>query len=132
MDRIKWTSFIVLTTGLVLVIQLLIVNLVMAQAPNKTLPQNPNTTKLIMNLKNHTITVVDTRTNETIGVMNLTPKPGANMTANETLTTNAGNTTTNENLTPENTTINETLTKNTGNATTNVNLTAKFNALQNK
>ena len=51
----------------------------------------------------------------------------ANMTTNKTLTTNIGNTTTSENLTPVKPTINETLTVNTKNATTNKNLTAKFN-----
>mgnify|MGYP003576456822 CR=1 FL=1 len=158
MEGIKWTSFVVLTTLLTLVIQLLIINPVMAQDSNTTLAQNSNNTKLIVDLKNHTITTIDTTTNETISVKKFMPIEVANTTTNESLTTNienatideiltpemetvnetlttnqAGNATTNGNLTPEMETVNETLTTNEAeNATTNINLTDKFDALQGK
>ena len=132
MEGIKWTSFIVLTTLLTLVIQLLVINPVMAQESNTTLAQNRNNTKLIVDLKSHTITTIDTTTNETISVKKFTPIEVANTTTNESLTTNIENATIDEILTPENTTTNETLRENMGNTTTNINLTAKFNALQGK
>ena len=156
MEGIKLTSFIVLTTLLAVVIQLLVINPVTAQDSNTTLAENRNNTKLIVDLKNHTITTLDTTTNETISVKKFTPIEVANTTTNEslttnienatideiltpenttrneTLTTNIENATIDEILTPENTTRNETLTTNSENATTNVNLTAKFNDLQGK
>ena len=132
MEDIKWTSFIVLTTLLTLVIQLLVINPVMAQDSNTTLAQNRNNTKLVVDLKNQTITTIDTTTNETINVKKFTPIEVANTTTNESLTTNTENATIDETLTPENTTTNETLTSNSENATTSENLTAKFNALQGK
>jgi len=132
MEGSKWTSFIVLTTLLTLVIQLLIINPVMAQDSNTSFAQNRNNTKLIVDLKNHTITTIDTTTNETISVKKFTPIEVANTTTNESLTTNSENATTNGNLAPEKTTINETLTTNSENATADENLTAKFNALQGK
>ena len=148
------TSFIVLSTVLMLLIQLFITS-VMAQTPNTSLAQNQSTLR-IMDMKNHTITIVDKLTNNTISVKSFTPKTVGNTTTyeilttntgnattngistpekttiNETLTTNTGNATTNGISTPEKTTINETLTTNTGNATTNLNLTEKFNSLQGK
>jgi hypothetical protein len=141
MILIKWIILIGLTLAIAITIPP-IINLMMARAQNITLPQNTNDTKLIVSMKNHTLTFVNRTTNETIKVENftlgnattnetLTTNKG-NATTNETLTTNTGNTTTNENLTPENTTIDETLTTNTGNTTTNENLTAKFNDLQGK
>ena len=130
MERIKWTSFIVLSTVLALVIQLLIINSVMAQAPNTTLEQNR--TKRIVDLEKHTITIVDKITNETISVKNFLPNTSANMTKNETLTANGENATTNEILTPVEPTINGTISPNTENATTTVNLTDKFDTLQGK
>ena len=134
MDQIKWITFVVFTTVLALVIQLLIINPVMAQGPNTTSAENSNNTRMLVSVKNHTIsfTLVDAKTNETISVKNFQIKAAANTTTNETLTMNTGNATTNENLTPENATTNETLTMNTGNATTNENLTTKFNELQGK
>ena len=132
MEGIKWTSFIVLPTLLTLVMQLFTINPVMAQDSNTTLAQNSNNTKLIVDLKNHTITTIDKTTNETISVKKFTPIEVANTTTNESLTTNIENATIDEILTPENTTTNETLTTNSENATTSENLTAKFNALQGK
>ena len=144
MERIRWTSFIVLSTVLALVIQLLIINSVMAQAPNASLAYNPNTTR-IMDPENHTITIVDKKTDQPITVCKFTPKEPANMTTNNTGTTTIGNVTSCENLTPVkpaidetlttdtgNATTDETITTNTGNATTNVNLTDKFETLQGK
>lgn len=85
-----------------------------------------------MDLEKHTITIVDKITNETISVKNFLPKTSANMTKNETLTTNGENATTSEILTPVKPTINGTISPNTENATTTVNLTDKFDALQGK
>lgn len=126
MERIRWTSFIVLSTVLALAIQLLIINSVMAQAPNTSLAYNPNTSRIV-DLKNHTITIVDKKTDQPVSVCKFTP-----IETNNTLTTIIGNVTTCENLTPVNPTINETLTVNTKNATTNESLTDKFETLQGK
>lgn len=131
MERIRWTSFIVLSTVLALVIQLLIINSVMAQAPNTSLAYNPNTSRIV-DFKNHTITIIDKKTDQPVGVCKFTPIEAANMTTNNTLTVSIRDVTTCENLTPVKPTINETLTANTGNATTNINLTDKFETLQGK
>jgi hypothetical protein len=128
MNGLGWTSFIVLATVLVLVIQLLIINSVMAQAQNTSLTQNRSTIKIV-DPKNRTITIVDTITNQPISVRNLTPAEAANTTTNDTIITNA---TSSEILTPEKTTINETLTTNAGNTTTNENLTDEFDEIQGK
>lgn len=129
MERIRSTSFIVLSTVLALVIQLLIINSVMAQAPNTSLAYNPNTSRIV-DLKNHTITIIDKKTDQPVSVCKFTPREAANMTTNNTLTVRIGNVTTCENLTPVKPIINETLTTDMGNATTNENLTAKFKSLQ--
>jgi hypothetical protein len=155
MERIRWMSFILLSTVLALVIQLPIINSVMAQAPNTSLAYNPNTSRIV-DLKNHTITIVDKKTDQPVSVCKFTPLEAANKTTNNTLTTyignvttcenltpvkptinetltaNTGNATTSEVLTPEKTTTNETLTANTGNATTNESLKTKFDTLQGK
>jgi hypothetical protein len=80
--------------------------------------QNTNNTKVVVNLKNHTISVVDKTTNETISTRTFATTSG-NITTNNTLPGNAGNITTNN-----------TLPGNAGNRTTNDNLTAKFKSLQ--
>jgi hypothetical protein len=110
-----------------------IVNLMIAQAQHINLPQNTNDTKLIVSMKNHTLTYVNRTTNETIKVEDF-PLYTANATTNETLTTGTANATTNETLTTgtANATTNETLTTGKANATTNENLTAKFKELQGK
>ena len=133
-----------LSTVLALVIQLLIINSVMAQASNVSLAFNPNTSRIV-DWKNHTITVIDKKTDQPVSVCKFTPIEPANITTNNTLTANTGRVTTCENLTPQNATadetltadtdnaiINETLTADTDNATTNINLTDKFEALQGK
>jgi hypothetical protein len=117
MIRIKWMILIGLTFAIAITLPA-IVNLMMAQAQIITLPQNTNDTKLIVSVKNHTLTFVNRTTNETIKVENFTLY-SPNATTNETLPTNTVNATTNE-----------TLPTNTVNATTNENLTAKFKALQ--
>ena len=45
-----------------------VISPVMAQGPNTTLAQNRNNTKLVVDFKNHTISIIDTITNETISV----------------------------------------------------------------
>ena len=80
--------------------------------------QNTNNTKLIVNVKNHTISVVDTRTNETISTRNFATTP-EKMTTNSTLSGIEGNMT-----------ANSTLPGILGNASTSkVNLTEKFSSL---
>ena len=103
----------------------------MAQAPNVSLAYNPNTSRIV-DPENHTITIVDKKTDQPITVCKFTPKEAPNMTTNNTGTIYIGNVTTCENLTPVKSTINETLTTNMENATTNINLTDKFDALQGK
>ena len=109
----------------------------MAQAPNTSLAYDPNTTRIV-DLKNHTITIIDKKTDQPVSICKFTPIETANMT------TNIGNVTTCENFTlvkptinetltnTGNATTNETLTTNTGNATTEINLTDKFETLQGK
>ena len=116
MDQNMWGSFVVLTTALPLVMQLFMLNFVMAQVQNTTLTENQNNTRMIVNLKNNTLTLIDKTTNETISVKNLTTNQTISVT---NFTGDRGNATTNETLTtiPENATIND-------------NLTAKFKELQ--
>lgn len=97
MDERRCTSLILIIV-LSIAIQL-IINPVTAQPPNNTMAQDRNNTKLIVNLKNQTITLVDIRTNETIGVKNMTLKPAANTTTDENIMANLENTTIDENLT---------------------------------
>lgn len=92
--------------------------------------KNRNNTRSIVDLKNHTVTLIDTRTNETISVKNFTPK-AINATTTDTLTRNAVNATSSGMPEPENVTIKEKLANTSGNAS-NINLTAKFNSLQGK
>jgi hypothetical protein len=130
MISINWMILIGFILAFVLTLPL-IYNLMMAQAQIITVPMPENNTKLILNMKDLTETLVNATTNETIKVGNFTLyRPNA--TTNETLTTNMGNATTNETLTTNmgNATTNETLTTNMGNATTINNLTAKFKELQ--
>ena len=108
MKHIRCTTFVPLTIVLAVVIQLLIINPALAQDTNTTSDQNRNNTKLIVDLKNHTISVVDTTTNETLSIKKFMPKAPVNTTTDESTITDAEN------------------------ATTNANLTAKFNALQGK
>jgi hypothetical protein len=107
MQRLNWISFAMFSSVLALVIQLLIINSVMAQAPNPYLAYNPNTSRIV-DAKNHTITIIDKKTHQPISVCKFTPIKAENMTTNNTLTTNKANATTCENLTPVKPTTNET------------------------
>jgi hypothetical protein len=101
----------------VLLAPFLITGGMMVKAQIITVPMPENNTKLILNMKDHTQTLVDATTNETISVENFTVyRP--NMTTNETLSGSIGNMTTNE-----------TLSGSIGNMTTNDNLTEKFKEL---
>ena len=84
MERPRWTSFIVLSTVLALVMQLLIINSVIAQAQNISLAEDRSALRIV-DLKNHTITTIDTTTNDTISVKKFTPIEVANTTTNESL-----------------------------------------------
>ena len=70
-----------------------------ARAQIINLPPSENGTRLILNMKNHTQTLVNAATNETISVENFTVYQG-NTTTNETnkmiVAGKTGNTTTNE------------------------------------
>jgi len=122
MKRLNWTSFIMISSILALVIQFLILNSVIAQAPNPSLAYNPNTSRIV-DVKNHTITIIDKKTDQPISVCKFTPIEAANMTTNNTLTTNIANATTCENLTPVKPITNETnkmiIPGKPGNTTTN-------------
>ena len=98
------TIFLISITFSILISSTL-AHLVMAQSENKTsenaAPQYTNNARAIVNLKNHTITLIDTTTNETISVKNFTLNPANTTTTNETIGTqnfpaNVGNTTSNQ------------------------------------
>ena len=88
MKRSVPIMFIALTVAFTLLMTTLINDWIMGKT------QNTNNTKLIVNLKNRTISVVDTTTNETISTRNFTTTSG-----NTTLSGNTGNMTTNDTLT---------------------------------
>jgi hypothetical protein len=119
MKRILLIILIQLIVAFALLIPSLTAEWMMAQAQNITLPQNTNDTRLIVSMKNHTLTFVNRTTNETIKVENFTMGEG-NKTTNETLPGSVGNMTTNE-----------TLPGSVGNMTTNDSLTDKFRQLGN-
>ena len=127
--------------GLLFALVLIIPPFVSAQQAseddNKNLSQNNNSesrdnTRAIVDLKNHTVTVIDTITNETISVKSYTPKTNANATQSQPPTTNAENATNSGILVPQKTKINDTLTENTQNTTNSINLTKKFESLKGK
>src|SRR5438093_1672975 len=121
MDRVILTIIIGITVTLGLAIIPVISYWLIAEGQyitmveNNTLPQK-STKKMI--IRDNIVTVINTTTNETISVRNLTENAG-NATTNQTLTTNGGNATTNQTLTTNggNATTNQTLTTNGGNAT---------------
>lgn len=88
---IKFLAHLSKAAVLALVIQLLIINSVIAQAQNTSLAENRSALRIV-DLKNNTITIMDPETDQRISVRNLTPAEAANVIAF---------------LTPENTTINE-------------------------
>jgi len=55
-----------------------------AEAQNTTSSQNTNNTRMILNVKDNTVTLINATTNETISTRNLTEITG-NTTTNETL-----------------------------------------------
>jgi hypothetical protein len=116
MSRVLLTIFVGFTVGFVMLIPLT-AEWKMAQGQNTSLPENTNSTRMVLNLKDKTVTLINATTNETISVRNLAENTG-NMTTNQSLTTDNGNMTTNQSLTTDN-----------GNMTTNQSLTEKFKEL---
>jgi hypothetical protein len=109
--------FLVLSVALSILISSPISHWVMAQMQNTTLPENTNNTRMVLNLKDKTVTLINATTNETISVKSVT-EARKNMTANETLSGTAANMT-----------ANETLSGTAANMTANANLTEKFREL---
>src|SRR6185312_3039991 len=128
MDASSFGIYLGLSVALVLLIQPFVAAQPISQEINKNLSQsedsqNTNNTRAIVNLKNHTITLIDSTTNETISVKNFTLKAGNNTTNKAGVSENfsgKGNMLTSE-------------LKNTTNATENglgsINLTEKFTDL---
>ena len=56
----------------------------MAQAPNTSLTYDPNTSGIV-DVKNHTITIIDKKTDQPVSVCKFTPIQTGNMTTNNTL-----------------------------------------------
>jgi hypothetical protein len=130
MTRIPLVVLIELAVAFVLLAPFLITGGMMVKAQIITVPMPENNTKLILNMKDHTQTLVNATTNETISVEKFITLNG-NETTNETLPGSVGNMTTNETLPGSvgNMTTNETLPGSVGNMTTNDNLTEKFKEL---
>jgi hypothetical protein len=97
-NNVLMTVFLVLSFAFSILISSPVSHWAVAQMQNTTLPHNTNNTKQIVNLKDRTITLVNTTTNETISVKPI-PETTGNMTANETLSGTAANMTANNNLT---------------------------------
>jgi hypothetical protein len=143
MNGVMVTVFLVLAVAFSILVSSPISHWAVAQIENTTLPENTNNTRQIINLKDNTITLINTTTNETIKTIPYTGNTGntlanetlsgtaANMTANETLSGTAANMTANETLsgTAANMTANETLSGTAANMTANDNLTEKFREL---
>jgi hypothetical protein len=93
MISILLTIFILLGVAFSILVASHIFHWVIAQIQNTTLPENTNDTRRIINLRDNTITVINTTTNETIRTMpylgntgNMTSGNTGNMTTNDTLT----------------------------------------------
>lgn len=108
MNRIKQPSFIGLFIAFALLTSLLGANWIAAQVQTP-FPEVGNGTRLDINVKNNSIALVNTTTNETIAIKNYAEY--------------VGNTTTNETITSKN------FTENDRDNTTIVNLTEKFKTL---
>ena len=117
MTRIPLMVLIELTVAFVLLAPFLITGEMKAQAQIITVPMPENNTKLILNMKDHTQTLVNATTNERISVEKFIIQNG-NETTNETLPGSSGNITSNE-----------TLPGSSGNITSNDSLTDKFREL---
>ena len=86
--------------------------------------ENRNNTRAIVDLKNHTVTVIDTRTNETISVKNFTVSTGNNTTNKTATSENISGSTGNMLANESKSTINA-----PENYTGSLNLTEKFKEL---
>jgi len=130
MTQILLMVLIGITVTFSLSVTFLITGWMTAKAQIITVPMPANDTKLLLNMKDHTQTLVNATTNETISVEKFILIKG-NETTNETLPGNAGNMTANETLPGNagNMTANETLPGNAGNMTSKVNITEKFKEL---
>jgi hypothetical protein len=117
MTQISLMVLIGVTVTFVLSAPFLITGGMTAKAQIRTVPMPENGTKLLLNMKDHTQTLVNATTNETISVENFTLYKG-NETTNETLPRSIGNMTTNE-----------TLPRSIGNMTSKANITEKFKEL---
>jgi len=99
MNRILAITLIPVIFGFVILTPSIINDRMFASAQIINLPPSENGTRLILNMKNHTQTLVNATTNETISVENFTIYQG-NTTTNETnkmiIPGKTGNTTTNE------------------------------------
>ena len=118
MDKALLAVLIGIAITHALVILPLVDNWMTANAQNSITPENKISQKPSqkMIIKDNIVRIINTTTNETISVRNLTE--------------NTGNATTNQSLVANETTNVRNLTENTGNATTNLNLTSKFKELQ--
>ena len=117
MNAVLLKVFLVISVALSVLISSPISHWVVAQMQNTTLPENTNNTRMVLNLKDKTVTLINATTNETISVKPATEKM-QNMTSNETLPGNAANMTSNE-----------TLPGSIGNVTSKANITEKFKEL---
>jgi hypothetical protein len=101
MNRILVATLILVIFEFVLLTPSIINEKMIARAQIINLPPSENGTRLILNMKNHTQTLVNAATNETISVENFTVYQG-NATANETnkmiIPGKTSNTSINENL----------------------------------
>lgn len=126
MNRIFWTTLTVIAVTTVFVIPFLTTDLNSVEGQNTT-SQNTDNTHMIVNVTDKTVRVVNTATNETISIRNLTADT-ENMIINESKSTNnltvgTENMINNESLSGNN------ITENAENTTTNLNLTEKFKEL---
>jgi hypothetical protein len=124
MNQTWSTLFIAMNIALLLAVLTLSHNWKSAQAQDTT----PNDTRMILNVKDNTITLVNTTSNETISIRNLTADT-ENMITNESKSTNnltvgTENMINNESLSGNN------ITENAENTRTNLSLTEKFKELQ--
>jgi hypothetical protein len=119
-----------LTVTFVLSAPFLITGGMTAKAQIITVPMPANGTKLLLNMKDHTQTLVNATTNETISVEKFIYING-NETTNETVPGSVGNMTSSETIPGSvgNMTSSETIPGSVGNMSSNINLTDKFKEL---
>jgi hypothetical protein len=130
MTRIPLMVLIELTVAFVLLAPFLITGGMTVKAQIITVPMPENGTKLLLNMKDRTQTLVNATTNETISVEKFIYHNG-NETTNQTIPGSVGNMTSNETVPGSvgNMTSNETVPGSVGNMTSNINLTEKFKEL---